>query len=96
MLHGLAEAIRNFDSDDKSSVGILCGVGGNFSIGYDLDELSTALETHQNILENIMVGELIFGQTTKDNIVIIFTVRSKSNREAINLLHFWQLFIAGI
>lgn len=64
MLHGLAEAIKNFDKDEMSSVGILCGVGGNFSIGYDLDELSTDMENHKNILENITVVGLMFGQTT--------------------------------
>lgn len=68
MLHGLAEAIRNFDSDEKSSVGILCGVGGNFSVGYDLDELSIDIENHKNILENITVGGFILAQSTRTHL----------------------------
>lgn len=55
MLNGLATAIRNFDMDATSSVGILCGIGGNFSIGYDLDELRNVVESKGNILENITV-----------------------------------------
>lgn len=35
----LTEAIETFENDDTSNVGILQGVGGNFSAGLDLDEL---------------------------------------------------------
>lgn len=56
MLSGLAGAIRDFDSDPNSSVAILCGVGGNFSVGYDLDELSAAARNGEDILENITVS----------------------------------------
>lgn len=58
MISALADAVRNFDSDPKSSVGILCGIGGNFSVGYDLDELWTSLDNNENILQNISVSTI--------------------------------------
>lgn len=56
MLRELAAAIRTFDNDPNSSAGILCGIGGNFSVGYDLNELSAAIQNNENILENITVS----------------------------------------
>ena len=38
----LAEAFRKFEVDDKASVAVLCGEGGTFCGGYDLEELSEA------------------------------------------------------
>lgn len=36
----LAESFRRFEVDDESSVAVLCGEGGTFCAGYDLEELS--------------------------------------------------------
>lgn len=66
MLSGLADAIRNFDSDPNSSVAVLCGVGGNFSVGYDLDELSAASRNEEDILENITVGWSMHWSTKRE------------------------------
>lgn len=35
----LSDAILTFENDETASVGILHGVGGNFSCGHDLEEL---------------------------------------------------------
>lgn len=40
----LTEAIETFENDDTSNVGILQGVGGNFSAGLDLDELKEDIQ----------------------------------------------------
>lgn len=56
MLKALAEAVQAFDRDETSSVGILSGIGGNFSVGYDLDEISAAIDGEENILENLTVS----------------------------------------
>lgn len=56
MIRALAKAMRAFDEDEQSSVGILCGVGGNFSVGPDLEEISAAMERKENILDNLTVS----------------------------------------
>lgn len=40
----LKEAIKDFEYDEKATVGVLYGVGGNFCAGYDLGELSQTSE----------------------------------------------------
>lgn len=40
----LTEAITTFENDGSASIGILHGVGGNFSAGFDLNELSADLK----------------------------------------------------
>lgn len=56
MLRDLSEAISQFENDDTSTVGVLCGVGGNFSVGYDLDELNACVKNETEIVENISVN----------------------------------------
>lgn len=36
----LSEALDAFENDETSSVGILHGIGGSFSSGFDLDEIA--------------------------------------------------------
>ena len=36
----LYEAFQSFETDDTARVGVLCGEGGNFCAGYDLQELA--------------------------------------------------------
>ena len=38
----LSEALDAFEQDEKSLVGIIHGIGGNFSSGFDLDEIAKA------------------------------------------------------
>lgn len=49
----ICEAITNFENDDSSTVGVIHGVGGSFSAGYDIDDLQS--ETLK--LENLMNSE---------------------------------------
>lgn len=39
MLNELATALKRFEEDNNTGVAIINGAGGNFSIGYDIDEL---------------------------------------------------------
>lgn len=39
MAFKICEAITNFENDDTSTVGVIHGIGGSFSSGYDIDEL---------------------------------------------------------
>lgn len=39
MANKLSDAILTFENDETANVGILHGIGGNFSSGHDLDEL---------------------------------------------------------
>lgn len=49
----ICEAITNFENDETSPVGVLHGVGGSFSSGFDIDELQS--ETMK--LEHFMNSE---------------------------------------
>lgn len=46
----LSAAIDAFENDPESPIAVLYGVGGNFSAGYDLKELSDDPENVTNIL----------------------------------------------
>lgn len=39
MAHDLCEAITDFENDDTATIGVLHGIGGSFSSGYDMHEL---------------------------------------------------------
>lgn len=39
MASKLCDAITAFENDETSTVGVLHGIGGSFSSGYDLNEL---------------------------------------------------------
>ncbi len=53
MAFKICEAITNFENDESSTVGVIHGVGGSFSSGYDIDDLQS--ETLK--LENMMNAE---------------------------------------
>ncbi|EDV94521.1 GH21648 [Drosophila grimshawi] len=59
----LGEAINQFESDDSSPVGVLYGVGGSFSAGYDLKELEA--EAQQGSLNFLLRHEGSVGPTRR-------------------------------
>ncbi|XP_037046008.1 probable enoyl-CoA hydratase [Bradysia coprophila] len=61
MAFKICEAITNFENDDTSPVGIIHGVGGSFSSGYDIGDLQS--ETIK--LENLMSSEGSVGPTRR-------------------------------
>lgn len=57
----ICDAITSFENDDTSSVGVLYGVGGSFSSGYDLNELGTENLRPEEVLlhsEGSVVSEI--------------------------------------
>ncbi|XP_030371461.1 uncharacterized protein LOC115621815 [Scaptodrosophila lebanonensis] len=59
----LSEVIRQFEADDTSPVGVLYGVGGSFSAGYDLKELET--EALRGSLDFLLRREGSMGPTRR-------------------------------
>lgn len=47
-MYELATQLRQFEDDDSTSVVVINGNGGNFSIGYDIDELNKKCEHDAN------------------------------------------------
>ncbi|KAK4881328.1 hypothetical protein RN001_004647 [Aquatica leii] len=50
--HALKVAIKNFEDDETSLVGVIHGIGGNFCAGYDLKELAESDISVLNIQED--------------------------------------------
>ncbi|XP_017082876.2 probable enoyl-CoA hydratase [Drosophila eugracilis] len=59
----LTEAIRQFEEDDSSPVGVLYGIGGSFSAGYDLKELEA--EAQRGSLNFLLRHEGSIGPTRR-------------------------------
>lgn len=55
VLHELASQLTQFEEDDSASVAVLNGRGGNFSAGYDVDELKQRSEHDINSIQNCLV-----------------------------------------
>lgn len=56
MLENLAWELNSFDEDDSASVAVIHGMGGNFSSGYDLDELhAVARDSPQDLEKSLIV-----------------------------------------
>lgn len=62
----ICEAITNFENDDSSPVGVLHGVGGTFSAGYDIDDLQS---------ETLKLEHLVNSEGTVVSTFIRFWVR---------------------
>lgn len=56
----LTEAIETFENDNTANVGILHGVGGNFSVGLDLDELRDDVKNPERFVEDDGFAVIIF------------------------------------
>ncbi|XP_016980633.1 probable enoyl-CoA hydratase [Drosophila rhopaloa] len=59
----LSEAISQFEADDSSPVGVLYGIGGSFSAGYDLEELEA--EAQRGSLHFLLRHEGSIGPTRR-------------------------------
>lgn len=46
LLHDLASQLKQFEEDNSASIAVINGIGGNFSAGYDIDELKQKCEQH--------------------------------------------------
>lgn len=59
MLNELATALKRFEEDKDAAVAIINGVAGNFSIGYDIEELKAKerLDADDFIVRNYMTNE---------------------------------------
>lgn len=59
MLNELATALKRFEEDKNICVAIINGAGGNFSIGYDIDELKAneSLDEDDFIVRNYMASK---------------------------------------
>lgn len=53
----LCSAITTFENDETASVGVLHGIGGSFSSGYDLKELMTDSMKPETLLQ--MEGSVV-------------------------------------
>lgn len=52
LLHELASCLTQFEKDDNASVVVINGIGGNFSVGYDIDELRQTCQYDANAVRN--------------------------------------------
>lgn len=55
VLHELASQLTQFEEDDSVSVAVINGRGGNFSAGYDVDELKQRCEHDINSIQNSLI-----------------------------------------
>lgn len=63
LLHELALQLQQFEEDSNTSVAILNGIGGNFSAGYDLNELKEKfLDNSNTIQSSLEVCYLVFAK----------------------------------
>lgn len=63
LLHELASRLTQFEEDKSASAVVINGIGGNFSIGYDIDELKHKCEYDRNAVHNsifVSFGPSIF------------------------------------
>lgn len=56
MVKGLSSALKAFDDDPDSRVALIHGVGGNFSAGYDTEDVENELKNTENGLNGFKVG----------------------------------------
>lgn len=59
LLHELAAQFTRFEEDDSASVVVVHGTGGNFSIGYDIDELKQKCEHDESSVRNSFFVRII-------------------------------------
>lgn len=52
LLHELALQLEQFETDNNSSVVVINGNGGNFSVGYDIDELKHKCDRDGNAIRS--------------------------------------------
>lgn len=52
MAFKICEAITKFENDESSPVGVIHGVGGSFSSGYDIDDLQSDTLKLENLLNS--------------------------------------------
>lgn len=55
MLERLAHELHKFEQDDSARVAVIHGIGGNFSSGYDLDELKAVAKDSPHDLEKSLI-----------------------------------------
>lgn len=55
LLLELATQLKHFEEDNSSSIAIINGIGGNFSAGYDIDELMHKSQHDMNSVRNSLV-----------------------------------------
>lgn len=55
MIKSLASELNAFEQDHTSPVAILCGIGGNFSVGYDFEEIAEDKKADSFDLQNFVV-----------------------------------------
>lgn len=59
LLHELAAHLTQFENDTDARAVVLCGIGGNFSIGYDIDELKQKCQQNKDTIRNSLYVSLI-------------------------------------
>lgn len=61
LLHELGSQLTQFEEDNSAAVAIINGIGGNFSAGYDIDELKQKCEHDTNAIQkSLIVSVFIF------------------------------------
>lgn len=49
MVAELTSAFKAFEEDQDTKVAVIHAAGGNFSVGYDLEEMESVLEKENNL-----------------------------------------------
>lgn len=55
LLQELAAQLTRFEADSSASVVVINGIGGNFSAGYDIDELKEKSECNPNAVRSSLI-----------------------------------------
>lgn len=59
LLNELATHLARFENDNEARAIVLHGIGGNFSVGYDIDELKEKCQQNKDALRSSLVVSVI-------------------------------------
>lgn len=77
MLESLARELNSFEQDDSASVAVIHGMGGNFSSGYDLDELQTVAKNAPQELEKSLIVSVSYNLLVRKAILTVHCIPLK-------------------
>lgn len=73
MTRKLCVSIETFENDDSASVAVLYGIGGSFSSGFDMNEISDEInpQTFDGTAVSNLILTILFYKNIPNNLTII-------------------------